>query len=65
MVDVQRRSEADMVRATVCRSSVHLIASIVLQVKCVVETRDVEHSKELENLLRTNYSHVIFGTNVA
>jgi len=35
-----------------------------VQVKCVVETRDEEHSKELENLLRTNYSHVIYGANV-
>jgi len=34
------------------------------QVKCVVETRDQEHSNELEKLLRDNYTSVNFGPNV-
>ena len=33
----------------------------VLQVKCVVETRDGAHADELERLLRRHYDHVVFG----
>jgi len=36
----------------------------VLQVKCVVETRDQEHCNELEKLLRCNYTSVNFGPNI-
>ncbi|XP_060077252.1 L-threonine ammonia-lyase-like [Ylistrum balloti] len=32
-----------------------------VQVKCVVETRDAEQSKELENVLREKYDHVVWG----
>ncbi|KAK7468186.1 hypothetical protein BaRGS_00036599 [Batillaria attramentaria] len=32
-----------------------------VQVKCVVETRDMEHSKELERKLREVYSQVVWG----
>ncbi|KAK7100502.1 L-threonine ammonia-lyase-like [Littorina saxatilis] len=32
-----------------------------VQVKCVVETRDMEHSKELEQSLRKKYAQVIWG----
>ncbi|ESO89242.1 hypothetical protein LOTGIDRAFT_183268 [Lottia gigantea] len=32
-----------------------------VQVKCVVETRDAEHTKELENILRKNYSKIVWG----
>jgi len=33
-----------------------------VQVKLIVETRDEDHCKELESLLRANYSSVHFGT---
>ncbi|CAD5112637.1 DgyrCDS1851 [Dimorphilus gyrociliatus] len=29
--------------------------------KCVVETRDEDHAKQLEELLKTHYSHIKFG----
>ncbi|XP_071117070.1 L-threonine ammonia-lyase-like [Haliotis cracherodii] len=32
-----------------------------VQVKCVVETRDADHTKELEQLLRSHYSYVAWG----
>ncbi|XP_069128313.1 L-threonine ammonia-lyase-like isoform X4 [Argopecten irradians] len=32
-----------------------------VQVKCVVETRDAEQSKELEQVLREKYDHVVWG----
>ncbi|OWF34823.1 uncharacterized protein LOC110443690 isoform X2 [Mizuhopecten yessoensis] len=32
-----------------------------VQVKCVVETRDAEQSKELESVLREKYDHVVWG----
>ncbi|XP_070562847.1 L-threonine ammonia-lyase-like [Ptychodera flava] len=32
-----------------------------VQVKCVVETRDEEHGKELEKILRERYDHVAWG----
>ncbi|KAL8590468.1 hypothetical protein ACOMHN_011681 [Nucella lapillus] len=32
-----------------------------VQVKCVVETRDMDHSKQLENKLRETYSQVLWG----
>lgn len=35
-----------------------------VQVKCVVETRDQEHSNELERLLRATYMNVNFGPNI-
>lgn len=35
-----------------------------VQVKCIVETRDEEHSKELETLLRTHYKQVNFGAHI-
>ena len=35
-----------------------------LQVKCVVETRDQEHTNELERMLRACYSNVYFGGSV-
>ncbi len=36
----------------------------VFQVKCVVETKDSEHAKDLEKLLRAHYHHVQFGPHV-
>ena len=38
------------------RSDVFAIA-----VKCVVETRDAEHSKQLEEKLLATYDHVVWG----
>jgi len=38
------------------RSDVHAIA-----VKCVVETRDADHSKQLEEKLLATYDHVVWG----
>jgi threonine dehydratase len=39
-------------------------AVVFLQVKCVVETRDADHVKELDRLLRSHYTHVQFGPHI-
>ncbi|KAK6991169.1 L-threonine ammonia-lyase, partial [Biomphalaria glabrata] len=31
-----------------------------VMVRCVVETRDLDHAKELERVMRSNYDHVEF-----
>nr|KAG5688331.1 hypothetical protein BaRGS_027873 [Batillaria attramentaria] len=38
-----------------------IVLRFLLLVKCVVETRDMEHSKELERKLREVYSQVVWG----